>query len=215
MGYRAAPPVLKALAVTPDPSQAGKRESGDDRRLAIAQAAREIIVEKGLEGLRTRDIAERVGINIATLHYHVPSKEALIALVAESIRLDFRAQALRHPRAARNGLDLLRLEFDDFRETVLDMPELIIVLTELVERARRDAAIAEIMLPIRDFWRQQFAEIFRRGMADGSFRVDLDPEAAALITTGALSDCWRQSKTSPLLLDRVTAQLERAFIHAS
>jgi AcrR family transcriptional regulator len=45
-----------------------KRESGDDRRLAIAAAARAIIVEKGLEGLRTRDIAKRVGINIATLH---------------------------------------------------------------------------------------------------------------------------------------------------
>lgn len=201
--------------MTPEPSQAGKRESGDDRRLAIAQAARQLIVEKGLEGLRTRDIAERVGINIATLHYHVPSKEALIALVAESIRFDFKAQALRHPRAGKNGLELLRLEFDDFRETVFDMPELIIALTELVERARRDAAIAEIMLPMRDFWRQQFAEIFRRGMADGSFRIDLDPEAAALITTGALSDCWRQSKASPLLLDRVTAELERAFTHAS
>ena len=56
---------------------AQKRESTEDRRAAIARAARELIVEKGVEGLRTRDIAERVGINIATLHYHVPSKEAL------------------------------------------------------------------------------------------------------------------------------------------
>ncbi len=55
----------------------------DDRRAAIAIAARALIVEKGVEGLRTRDIAQRVGINVATLHYHVPSKEALIALVAE------------------------------------------------------------------------------------------------------------------------------------
>ncbi|MGB3338339.1 MAG: TetR/AcrR family transcriptional regulator [Devosia sp.] len=201
--------------MTLDPPPIGKRESGDDRRIAIAQAARQIIVEKGLEGLRTRDIAARVGINIATLHYHVPSKEALVALVAESIRFDFKAQALRHPRDGKNGLELLHLEFDDFRETVVEMPELIIILTELVERARRDAAIAEIMLPMRDFWRQQFAEIFHRGIADGSFRPDLDPEAAALISTGALSDCWRQSKVSLSLLDRVTAELERAFIHAS
>ncbi|MDB5535826.1 MAG: TetR/AcrR family transcriptional regulator, partial [Devosia sp.] len=50
-----------------------KRESGDDRKVAIALAARALIVEKGMEGLRTRDIADRVGINIATLHYHVPS----------------------------------------------------------------------------------------------------------------------------------------------
>jgi len=201
--------------MTLDQPSAGKRESGGDRRIAIALAARQIIVEKGLEGLRTRDIADRVGINIATLHYHVPSKEALVALVAESLRLDFQAQALRHPREGRNGLELLHLEFEDFRETVVDMPELIIILTELVERARRDVAVAGIMLPMRDFWREQFADIFRRGMADGSFRPDLDPEAAALITTGALSDCWRQSKEALPLLDRVQAELERAFIRKS
>mgnify|MGYP001343400013 CR=1 FL=1 len=198
--------------MTMDISLTGKRESGEDRRLAIAQAARAIIVEKGLEGLRTRDIAARVGINIATLHYHVPSKEALVALVAESLRHDFKAQALRHPRQGRSGLEQLRLEFDDFRETVVDMPDLIIILTELVERARRDKAIAEIMLPMRDFWRSQFADIFRLGITDGSFRPDLDPEAAALISTGALSDCWRQPKLSLSLLDRVAAELERAFI---
>src|SRR5690349_7295899 len=120
--------------MTTDPSSASKRERGDDRRAAIAEAARQIIIEKGLEGLRTRDIAARVGINIATLHYHVPSKEALIALVADSLRQDFRAQAQRHPRDGKNALERLHLEFDDFRETVRDMPELIIILTELGER---------------------------------------------------------------------------------
>ncbi|MDB5623159.1 MAG: TetR/AcrR family transcriptional regulator, partial [Devosia sp.] len=107
-----------------------KRCTGDDRRSAVALAARAIIVERGLEGLRTRDIAARVGINIATLHYHVPSKEALVALVAESVRSDFRAQAERRPRTGKTALEQLRLEFDDFRETVEEMPELIIVLTE-------------------------------------------------------------------------------------
>lgn len=201
--------------MTMDISLTGKRESGDGRRLAIAKAARQIIVEKGLEGLRTRDIAARVGINIATLHYHVPTKEALVALVAESLRHDFKAQALRHPRQGKSGLEQLRMEFADFRETVVDMPDLIIILTELVERARRDATVAEIMLPMRDFWRNQFAGIFRLGISDGSFRPDLDPEAAALISTGALSDCWRQCSSSPSELDRVTAELERAFIRRS
>ena len=189
-----------------------KRESGDDRRLAIAAAARQIIVEKGLEGLRTRDIAARAGINIATMHYHVPSKEAL---VAESLRHDFRAQAMRHPRTGKNGLEQLRMEFDDFRETIVDMPDLIIILTELVERARRDVAVAEIMLPMRDFWRNQIADIYRLGIADGSFRPDLDPEAAAMITTGALADCWRQSTTPLSRIEPLLAELERAFIRTT
>lgn len=193
-------------------NQSTKRECGDHRRIAIALAARQIIIEKGLEGLRTRDIAARVGINIATLHYHVPSKEALIALVAGSIRQDFHAQALRRSRDGKTGLEQLHMEFDDFRETMRDMPELIIILTELVERARRDAAVAEIVLPMHRFWRHQFADIFRLGIADGSFRPDLDPEAGALIATGALSDCWRRPDTSLAMIEPALAELERAFI---
>ncbi len=189
-----------------------RRESGDDRRLAIAAAARAIIVEKGLEGLRTRDIAARVGINVATLHYHVPSKEALIALVAETLRDDFKAQALRQNRQGKTALQVLRLEFDDFREIVSDMPDLSIVLTEMVERARRDPVIAEIITPLYDFWRLQFVEIFRRGVEDGSFRNDIDPAAAALITTGALSDYWRQWTSFRASLDQVLGELERAFV---
>lgn len=201
--------------MTPDQPSDGKRESGDDRRIAIARATRQLIIEKGLEGLRTRDIADRVGINIATLHYHVPSKEALIALVADSLRQDFKAQALRHPRTGRSGLEQLRMEFADFREAALDMPDLIVVLTELIARARRDPAVAEIMIPMREFWRNQVADIFRLGVADGSFRPDLDPDAAALIANGALSDCWRRNDLSAALLDQLLAELERAFIRQS
>ena len=76
-----------------------RRAPTDDRRAAIARAARELIVEKGVEGLRTRDIADRVGINVATLHYHVPSKEALIELVADSLRQEFMSQHATRPRA--------------------------------------------------------------------------------------------------------------------
>ena len=201
--------------MTLEPSTSGKRESGDDRRIAIALAARQIIIEKGLEGLRTRDIAARVGINIATLHYHVPSKEALIALVADSLRQDFRAQALRHPRAGKNALERLHLEFDDFREAVTEMPELIVVLTELIARARRDPVVAAIMIPMREFWRNQIADIFRLGISDGSFRPDIDPEAAALIATGALQDCWRRTDLSLAQLEQVLTELEHAFIRRS
>ncbi|MBI4046729.1 MAG: TetR family transcriptional regulator, partial [Devosia nanyangense] len=52
-----------------DIQAAPRRESTEERRRAIAMAARQLIIEKGFEGLRTRDIADRVGINIATLHY--------------------------------------------------------------------------------------------------------------------------------------------------
>ena len=191
-----------------------KRESGDDRRLAIAAAARAIIVEKGLEGLRTRDIAARVGINVATLHYHVPSKEALVALVAESIRIDFKTQFGRRSRVGKTALDLLRMEFEDFAETLTDAPELIVVIAELSERARRDDGIAAIVSPLGSFWRQQFVEILRLGTEDGSFRPDIDPIAGALIITGALSDYGRL-RGSFSSMPTLFAELERAFMRSN
>src|SRR5579864_9204628 len=49
-----------------------------DRRQALVAAAFARIASDGFEGLRTRDVAADVGVNIATLHYYFPTKEALI-----------------------------------------------------------------------------------------------------------------------------------------
>jgi AcrR family transcriptional regulator len=188
-----------------------RRESGQDRKTAIALAARALIVEKGIEGLRTRDIAQRVGINIATLHYHVPSKQALIALVAESMKADFHFQGQRRPRSGKSGLQLLRMEFEDFHEIVTDAPDLIVIQNELVERARRDPEIGAIIGPLYDYWRNQLVEIFRLGIADGSFRPDVDPSAAALIVTGTLTDYWRAWSKLRTPVEPLFSELERAF----
>ena len=94
------------------------REQSDVRRPAIAAAARALIAERGFEGLRTRDIAERVGINVATLHYHVPTKEALIEIVAQSMRDDFIAQSKAWPRDGLTPLQELQQEMADFRHTM-------------------------------------------------------------------------------------------------
>ena len=93
-------------------------EAGDDRRRQIASAARKLIAEKGFEGLRTREIADAVGINVATMHYHVPNKEALIVLIAESL-----GEELEADRAAmrRDGppLELFEAPLVDPLEHVL------------------------------------------------------------------------------------------------
>jgi len=190
-----------------------KRAATGDRREAIAAAARELIVEKGFEGLRTRDIAARVGINVATLHYHVPTKEALVQLVAESMGGDFRSQALRRPRKHLPPLTQLRMEFEDFREGMVEMPELIILFSELLDRARRDPRVDAIMRPFHGVWRAMVAEIFKAGVGDGSFRADLDPPAAAAIVTGALSDFWRRDPGDLTAFDQMAAELERGFVN--
>src|SRR5258705_187148 len=115
-----------------------KREPAFDRRDEIARAARALIVEKGVEGLRTRDTADRVGISVATLHYHVPTKEALIELVAESLRRDFIQQSIDRPRAHLTPEERMEQKFVVFRENGIERPEIMLVFSEQTERPRRD-----------------------------------------------------------------------------
>ena len=82
---------------------------------------------------------------------------------------------------ASRGCKQLRMEFEDFRETVIETPERMAVLAELIERARRDPVIGAIMQPMYGFWRIQMREILGLGIADGSFRPDIDPSLAPLI----------------------------------
>ncbi|HQZ11327.1 MAG TPA: TetR/AcrR family transcriptional regulator [Devosia sp.] len=192
-----------------------QRESTDERRRAIAAAARALIVEKGFEGLRTRDIAERVGINIATLHYHVPTKEALIALVSETMAAEFRAQTLARPRSHLSPAEQLEHEFYDFEEMMTERKELIGLLSEMMERSRRDPAVAAGVKPLLRKWRELITAILAAGKADGTFRPDLDPVPAAQMLTGAMIGFCRGCGEGPSGFAALTAELRRAVRNPS
>ncbi|MFY8030965.1 MAG: TetR/AcrR family transcriptional regulator [Devosia sp.] len=186
------------------------RESSEDRKAAIAAAARALIVEKGFEGLRTRDIAERVGINIATLHYHVPTKEALIALVADDIRAELREQSDGKGREHLSPAAQLECEFDDYAELLGEKVALLTALSELLERSRRDPVMLGCVGPMMGKWKRMIEEILARGVASGDFRADLDPDPAARMLVGAMTGFSRSPNATPENFKRLRAELTRA-----
>jgi len=182
----------------------------EGRTAEIAAAARALIAERGFEGLRTRDIAARVGINVATLHYHVPTKQALVELVARSLRDAFIAQNRVRPREGLSATDMLEHEFTDFRETMIEKPETFIVMTELNERARRDETVRALVGPMMAYVHGDLTRILEKGRASGEFRADLDPPAAALMIFGALIATQRAPDHGAAFFDRTCAELFRA-----
>src|SRR3954466_14519836 len=202
---------------TPEPmimtATSPRRAATDDRRAEIAAAARALIVEKGVEGLRTRDIADRVGINVATLHYHVPSKEALIALVAESLRRDFVQHAIDRPRTHLGVRERMDLEFVDFRESALERPEIMLVFSALLERGRRDPVIADAIHPMKTYWRQMLVDLLSEGVTEGLYRPDIDPEAFASIMMSSFIGFCRNPNKSGATLERLVGELNRAMLN--
>lgn len=67
-----------AKAKTSKKSKPAKESSTEER---IKEAARKLFTQKGFAAIRTRDIAEEAGINLALLNYYFRSKQKLFDLV--------------------------------------------------------------------------------------------------------------------------------------
>jgi TetR/AcrR family transcriptional regulator, regulator of cefoperazone and chloramphenicol sensitivity len=160
----------------------------DQRRQSLVSAAFEVIATDGFEGLRTRFVAARAGVNVATLHYYFPTKETLIGGVAEHLATQF--VSLHGAKPVPSGsaaLDRLHQEFSDVRFYHAQHPELLVATLELQLRSRRDEAIARIIDPLMGHWHEGLEKMVRAGMNEGVFRADLEPAAAAFFLMAAFS----------------------------
>lgn len=149
------------------------RDEHGKRRRELLQAAYDVIATAGFEGLRTRAVAERAGVNIATLHYYFASKQDLIEGLAQLISVKF--ITIHGPSPSPSGfptLDRLRQEFSDTRHYLLHEPEMLLVIQEFGLRGRRDAQVQEIVERMNSHWRQGLEQMLQEGMDDGTFRTD-------------------------------------------
>jgi TetR/AcrR family transcriptional regulator, regulator of cefoperazone and chloramphenicol sensitivity len=163
------------------------RPGGDERRDHLVQAAFACLAADGFEGLRTRCVADRAGVNIATLHYYFPTKEALIGGVAAFIASRFiTLHAPRRPSTGSPALDRLQQEFADVHFYRAKHPDLAAVLIELQLRGRRDPAVRKIIEPMFGHWRNGIEEWMAAGIAEGVFRPDLDAAGGAAFFVGAM-----------------------------
>jgi AcrR family transcriptional regulator len=166
-----------------------QRLRADERRRQILETAFDMVAEKGFEGLRTRDVAERAGINSATLHHYFPTKEALIEGVAAHLEAQYMTG--RAPRQATDedapaALRELRQEFADVAFFWREHPRTWAVSREFMLRAPRDKAVADLVGRLNERWCASVERILAEGRDAGVFRAGLDPAAAALAVVGAL-----------------------------
>ena len=153
------------------------------RREELVQAAFNQIAERGFEGLRTREVAAEVGVNIATLHYYFPTKESLIRGVVEYAMGRFRSTLAPHGSPS----DQLRNHLRAVRRLLADEPELGSVKGELALRSARDKAIAAIMTEMYDAWHTTMRSLLRRAVKAGGLRPELDSDGVAAVVVATLT----------------------------
>jgi len=181
------------------------RSRKEGREQALVQAAFNQIAERGFEGLRTREVAAGVGLNIATLHYYFPTKEALIRGVVAHAMDRFRSTLAPHGSPA----DQLRNHLRAVRKLLRDEPEVGAVMGELALRSARDPAMARIMGEAFQAWQRTLRGLLQRASRDGYLARDLDYDDVAALIMATLTSMTLPSTASADRTDRAFRQLER------
>jgi AcrR family transcriptional regulator len=194
---------------------AGNTAHGEMQQRALVRAAYQIIAEKGFEGLRTRDVADRAGVNIATLHYYFATKEDLIRAVVALMHDLFAGLHVAglpvDPTAIGDPVEELREDLADVPYKWRTEPQLYIVMVELYLRSLRDPSIRAMMADLEDHWTQYLAIYLARGVAEGAFRQDLDiPTLATMLRTtikGLILEIMTYGEAVPT--ERLFVEIER------
>src|SRR3989440_2259178 len=179
--------------------------SKDERRQGLVEAAFNEIAERGFEGLRTREVAAEVGVNIATLHYYFPTKESLIRAVLDHAMGRFRTTLAPHGSPA----DQLRNYLRATRKLMLDEPELGAVMAELALRSIRDDSIGSIMNEMYDVWHVTLRGLLRRAVKEGKLRPEADSDAVAALIIATLTAMTLPVMSDARRGDQALRQLER------
>jgi AcrR family transcriptional regulator len=177
-----------------------------DRRHALVAAAFRRIASDGFEGLRTRDVAADVGVNIATLHYYFPTKEALIRGVIGHAMQRFSATM----PADGSPSEQLRAHLRSLATLLKEDHQLWAVMGELVLRAPRDPDLERIVRQTDEFWHRTLRDLIRRSIETGSLDPELNPDDMAALMIVAIKGVSLPSVAGfqPQRAEQIIRQLE-------
>jgi AcrR family transcriptional regulator len=162
------------------------RKTAEPRKEELVEAAYREIAANGFEGLRTREVAGAVGVNVATLHYYFPSKEDLIKAVVGHAMSRFQSTLA----AEGTAIERLRGHFAGLRRLARDEPELFASMAELMLRASRDKTLAGIIEKTNEFWHATLRALLRGAREDGHLPKTIDPDGMAAVIVATLKGVY-------------------------
>jgi TetR/AcrR family transcriptional regulator, regulator of cefoperazone and chloramphenicol sensitivity len=125
------------------------RKDPDSMKARILQTARRIFGEYGFHGATTRMIADGVGIDISTLHYHWGEKGNLYEAVVLDINHDLKQKLAEVERVIR-GLPLVRrmdIAIDMTADYLFEHPEISNLVLFRYFGKTRDESILDFRVP--------------------------------------------------------------------
>jgi AcrR family transcriptional regulator len=196
----------------PEGAAVPQREHSLESTRRLLDAAAELVAERGYTHATLAEIGARAGFSRGIVRARFGSKENLMwALVNRASRSWF--DHLLAPPAGETGLAQVTAVVRAIGRQVAADPVSLRVLERLIFEATGD--LRQRFVASQHQMRQSFAELFRRGLEDGSIRLQLDPELEASLLVASLRGIsyeWflypEEAPDIVVLHERLAAQLE-------
>jgi TetR/AcrR family transcriptional repressor of uid operon len=165
-----------------------------DRRAEILAAAQRCFVRSGFHRASMHDICAEAGMSPGNLYRYFPSKESLIAGIAERDRAEV------GQRFARADLDkgLFTVIEDMARHYFARWPmERVLLCTEVMAEARRNSELARISSSFDADVRNWLAQMLRAGAECGDISDDVDLDGVITMLMIITDGLWWRRALDP------------------
>jgi len=210
---------VRSRLVLPDLGASEKKPPARARKTPLApdnpalsralDAAVELFSRKGYAATSTREVAELLGIQKATLYYHVESKEDLLFLICQSSLTQIRTDVETAIRDSSDPLDRVQTLICSHIESLLrDAAEHSTTFTEM--HALSEQRFGQIM-KLRDTYENLVRSVLQEARDAGVLRQDIEVKYLCLALLGIMNrvTVWyrRGGPLSPHQIGRLLAAL--------
>ncbi len=142
-----------------------------DTREKILKAARQVFVEKGIDGARMQEIADLAGVNKALLHYYYSSKENLYQEIIESIFSQFFQNVTQIINSAHSIEEQIRFFIDEHVNFIEQNRDFLKLLGFELLRGN-DSFFEKFEQTIKNQFQfpQRLSSLLLKGMEEGTIR---------------------------------------------
>jgi TetR/AcrR family transcriptional repressor of nem operon len=152
----------------------------------IIEVGTEFVQTLGFHAFSYRDIADRIGIRTASIHYHFPSKTDLVKAIVERVCTEAAAGIGEIDATAKSQTERLRRFCCMFQRTLGDAERL---CPMCMLAMGQEAIPAEVREGVKKFWaggEAWVAAVVETGQLSGEFDADLEPETVGRTFVAAL-----------------------------
>jgi TetR/AcrR family transcriptional regulator, repressor for uid operon len=165
-----------------------------DRRDEILAAAQRCFVRSGFHGASMQDICAEAGMSPGNLYRYFPSKEALVAGIAERDRAEVAQQFASIDLSHGFFAVLEGMAHDHFAEKP---NEQVLLCTEVMAEARRNPDIARISAAFDTDVKKWLSDLLRAAAARGDIPADIDFDAAVTMLMIIADGVWWRRALDP------------------